>query len=149
MIIDKKLLFTPTTGTALSATATASAVSDVLDFGSASRDVGSGDDLACVIRVQSSFAGSSATSIAFSLQDSADNSTFTDVLATPTIAKASLIAGYQVIIPLKPGLRRYVRVKLTATGTDSMTGTFFACVTDNYTYQVAMPDGLPSPATNQ
>lgn len=149
MLIDKKLLFTPTTGTALSATATASAVSDVLDFGSASRDIGTGDDLACVIRVQSSFASSSATSIAFSLQDSADNSTFTDVLATPTIAKASLIAGYQVIIPLKPGLRRYVRVKLTATGTDSMTGTFFACVTDNYTYQVAMPDGLPSPATNQ
>lgn len=61
----------------------------------------------------------------FSLQDSADNSTFADVIVSPAIAKATLVAGYvpfEAMIPA--GIRRYIRGFYTVAVADFSAGKF-------------------------
>lgn len=68
--------------------------------------------------VDTAFTAGGAATLTIALQDSADNSSFADVLVSPAIAVASLIAGYvafQGTIPM--GVRRYLRINYTvATG---------------------------------
>ena len=68
-----------------------------------------------------------ASNVTFSLQDSADNSSFADVVRSVAIAKATLVAGYvafQCVIPA--GLRRYVRAYYTPDTNDLTSGKFDA-----------------------
>jgi hypothetical protein len=58
------------------------------------------------------------TSIAFVLQDSADDSTFADTeISVATIAIADLVPGYEVLnIPLPFGINRYLLIEYETTG---------------------------------
>lgn len=49
-----------------------------------------------------------ASTTTFSIQDSADNTTFADIARSADIAKATLVAGYVVALMIPPGARRYL-----------------------------------------
>ncbi|MEW6310779.1 hypothetical protein AUR59_020115 [Stutzerimonas balearica] len=127
---------------------TASAAStDVIDAGatknaSIGRDIGAGTPLVMEFDVLTAPTAAGAATVTFSVQDSADNSSFADVVATKAVPIAELTAGKQVFLPLPPGLRRYVRAYYTI-GTGPLTaGAFNAQVVDGANFQRAYPDLL-------
>ncbi len=86
---------------------------NVVDLTSALADVGSGTPVFLNIEIHTACVGTSST-VAFALEDSADDSTFNAVYSTPAIAEATLVAGFRVLrMPLPKGLRRYIRVSYT------------------------------------
>lgn len=134
MYIDKALQVSNEQAVTASA-----ASSDVIDFGQANPDAGMAD-LYAVITTDEAAAASGSATVTFSVQDSSDNSTFADVAATAAIAKATLVAGYQHVIPLPPKLRRYCRVYYMV-GTGPLTaGKFSAQVVAGFQQNVPKPD---------
>jgi hypothetical protein len=110
MIIDKLRTFFD--GEAI----TAAVNSPSLDLG---EDAGTGCPLFIHAQVVEDFAG--GTSLTLTLQDSADNSTFSDVVSSPAVALASLKVGYRFGFGSVPKeLKRYLRLKAAPAGT--MTG---------------------------
>ena len=110
LYLDKRLEFSENqaiTGTAESENA--------IDFGV---EHGSAAGKAIDIRIKEDFAG--GTSLTFVLQDSADGTSYTDKLTSPTFQAAQLKAKgedvfYSLAIP--KGLRRFIRLKYQAAGT--------------------------------
>lgn len=99
------------------AVTSSAASTDVIDFGQANPNSGMGQNLTMAFTVDEAATASGAATVTFSVQDSADNSTFADVAVTGAIGKASLTAGAQVLIPMPIKHRRYVRAYYTvATG---------------------------------
>lgn len=137
MIIDKSLQVSN------EQTVTASAAStDVIDFGQANPNSGMPGMLSAVVTVDVAATAAGAATVTFSVQDSADNSTFTDVAVTAPIGKASLTAGAQIVIPMPVQHRRYVRVYYTV-GTGPLTaGKFSAQVVAGIQQNTAYPDAL-------
>ena len=112
MFIDKSLQVSDAQAVTASAAST-----DVIDFGQANPNTGMDDRSSMVITVDEAAAATGAATVTISVQDSADNSTFADVAVTAAIGKATLVAGYQHVIPMPTKLRRYCRVYYTvATG---------------------------------
>lgn len=121
------------------------ASTNILDQGSAnSAEMGlTGENLwinACVTTTATS--GGSATLQAV-LQDSADGSSFADVVAGPAVAVANLTAGAQLLQIQPPtGLRRYVRIAWRV-GTAALTaGAFTAYISNAIQRNVARPSGF-------
>lgn len=138
MIIDKFLQVSDAQAVTASAAST-----DVIDTGVANRAIGDVTSLAAVITVDEAAAAAGAATVTFSLQDSADNSTFTDVVATAAIGKAALTAGTQAaVLKLPSNLRRYIRVYYTV-GTGPLTaGKFSAQIVMDYNRQRAYPNAV-------
>lgn len=118
---------------------------DVIDAGatksaSIGRDIGSGEPLYLEVSVATTMTGAGTLTIA--LQDSADNSTFADVLALPAIAVAALTAGKAYYLPLPAGMRRYIRANYTITSGPFTGGTINAQIVDGMNFIRAMPDPL-------
>lgn len=135
MFIDKNLQVSNEQAVTASAAST-----DVIDFGQANPDVGMTDLCRMVITTDEAAAAAGAATVTFSVQDSADNSTFADVAVTVAIPKATLVAGYQHVIPMPTKLRRYCRVYYTV-GTGPLTaGKFSAQVVAGIQQNVAKPD---------
>ena len=107
---------------------TASAPSThVFDAGAAGRDIGHGRGLDLVVLCTETATSGGASTVQFHLEDSADNSAFARVVETPAIAKASLVAGAEVLrIGMPGGLRRYTRLYYTVTPADLTAGRFTA-----------------------
>ena len=122
------------------AVTSSAASTDVIDFGQANPNSGLTDHLSMAITVDETAAASGAATVTFSLQDSADNSTFADVSVTAAIAKASLVAGAQFIIPMPTKHRRYVRAYYTVATGPLTAGKFSAQVVAGIQQSVAMPD---------
>src|SRR5574337_1883659 len=93
------------------------ASTDVIDAGAVrkgpARDLGGGEQLYAVFVMDSDTDAAGAATVTFSVQDSADNVTFADVVASGAIGKAALKAGAHVVLPLPPGMRRYIRANYT------------------------------------
>ena len=122
-------------------TATA-ASTDVIDFGQKTPNTGLTDRLSMVITVGETATASGAATVTFSVQDSADNSTFADVVASAAIGKAALVAGAQIVIPMPVQHRRYVRLNYTV-GTGPLTaGKFSAQVVTGIQQNTPLP-GAP------
>lgn len=135
MIIDK--LLQVSNEQAVTATA---ASTDVIDFGQANPDVGMAECCKMVITTDESATAAGAATVTFAVQDSADNSTFADVSVTAAIGKATLVAGYQIVIPMPTKLRRYCRVNYTV-GTGPLTaGKFSAQLVTGIQQSVPKPD---------
>ena len=97
-------------------TATA-ASTDVIDFGQTNPNTGMSDHLDLSITVDETVTAAGPATVVFTIQDSADNSSFADVASTVAIGKAALPLGTQIVIPMPKLHRRYVRVNYTvATG---------------------------------
>lgn len=137
MFIDKNLQVSNEQAVTASAAST-----DVIDFGQANPNTGMDDRSNMVITVDEAATAAGAATVTFSVQDSADNSTFADVAVTAAIGKATLVAGHQIVIPMPTKLRRYSRVYYTV-GTGPLTaGKFSAQVVTGTQQNVAYPDAL-------
>lgn len=135
MIIDKLLQVSDAQAVTASAAST-----DVIDFGQANPDVGMGGLSKMAITTKVAAAAAGAATVTFSVQDSADNSTWADVAVTAAIPKATLVAGYQHIIPMPTKLRRYCRVYYTVATGPLTAGTFSAQIVTGIQQNVAKPD---------
>lgn len=135
MFIDKNLQVSDA-----QAITASSASTDVIDFGQANPNVGMDGRSCMAITTDESAAAAGAATVTFSVQDSSDNATFTDVAATAAIGKGTLVAGYQHIIQMPTKLRRYVRLYY-AVGTGPLTaGKFSAQVVTGFQQNTAQPD---------
>ncbi len=85
-------------------------------------DAGSGGDIWLNVVVTEAVTSGGSATVQFKLEQSTDNSTFTDsILITAAIAKTTLAAGYTVIkAPLPSGLNRYLKMTYTI-GTAALT----------------------------
>lgn len=138
MIIDKALQVSDAQAVTSSAAST-----DVIDTGVANRAIGDSTSLAAVITVDETVTASGSATVTFSLQDSADNSSFADVVASAAIGKAALPAGTQAaVFKLPPNLRRYVRVYYTVATGPLTAGKFSAQVVMDYNRQRAYPNAV-------
>lgn len=125
---------------------TVTAVStDVIDAGATKnpaigRDLGGGTQLFMEVCVTASMTG--AGTLEISLQDSADNATFADVLSLPPIAFGSLPVGTRLYIPLPAKMRRYIRNNYVIASGPFTGGTLSAQVVDGMTVERSYPDAL-------
>lgn len=135
MYIDKLLQVSSEQAVTASAAST-----DVIDFGQANPDIGMSDIASLVITVDESAAASGSATVTFSIQDSADNSSFADVAVTTAIGKATLVAGYQHVIRMPTKLRRYCRVYYTVATGPLTAGKFSAQIVTGIQQNTAKPD---------
>lgn len=135
MIIDKFLQVSDAQAVTSSAAST-----DVIDFGQPSPDIGMSDQCSMVITVGESATAAGAATVTFSVQDSADNSAWANVVATAAIDKANLAAGQQIAIPMPTKLRRYCRVYYTVANGPLTAGKFSAQVVTGIQQNIAKPD---------
>lgn len=114
-----------------------------IDFATALRNIGAGQEIDLVINCITATSSATASTVTFALQDSADNTTFTDVIVSPAVAKASLTAGAEVFrVVLPRTLQRYVQVNYTVAVGNLTAGTFTAYLTDDRQDNVARPSGF-------
>ncbi|HEX7386247.1 MAG TPA: hypothetical protein VF285_03090 [Castellaniella sp.] len=137
MIIDKLLQVSD--DQAVTATA---ASTDVIDFGQKTPNTGLTDRLSMVITVGAAATAAGAATVTFAVQDSADNSTFADVVASAAVGVASLAAGAQVVIPMPVLHRRYVRLNYTVATGPLTAGKFSAQVVAGLQLNTPLP-GAP------
>lgn len=109
--IDSRLLFSD--GQALTGTADST---NVLDFGVADPDLGEGRPIRLVIHIDVDAGGTTPT-LSVALQDSADNSTYVQAIATETFAAAALTAGTEYVYTIPDKLQRYAKLVYTVGGT--------------------------------
>lgn len=135
MIIDHELQVSDKQAVTVSAAST-----DVIDFKQKTPNIGMDDQTKLVVTVQEAAAAAGAATVTVSLQDSADNVTFTDVISTAAIGKADLTLGKQIVLPMPVKLRRYVRAYYTV-GTGPLTaGKFSAQVVAGIQQNTPLPD---------
>lgn len=135
MYIDKFLQVSDAQTVTVSAAST-----DVIDFGQGNPNTGMDDLTKMVITVDEGATAAGAATITFAVQDSADNATWADVVATGATPKAALGAGQQVVLPMPTRLRRYCRVNYTV-GTGPLTaGKFSAQVVTGVQQNTPYPD---------
>jgi len=120
MILDSQERFS--NGQAISGVVGTVVSTDVYDTGAAA-DVGAGEELYLFSKLDTALAGA-GSSIQAVLQDSADNSSFADVMGGPVIALAAALVNTPLAkMRLPLGLRRYLRVAYKTTGATSTGGT--------------------------
>lgn len=139
MYVDQNLVLSDAQAITAAAASTKS-----IDCATALRDIGGGEPVELVIQVSTTvLASGGASNGTFELQDSSDNSSFAKVLGTVAIAKASLVAGFEVLrVRLPYGLRRYIQVYYTPDTNDFTAGAFNAFLTVNRQNNVARPSGF-------
>lgn len=148
MILDERSEFCD--ATALSQAAVGLAlVGDVIDL-SVARDIGQGQPLYLVIQVDTAVASAGAATVEFQLVSDAQAAIAVDGSATVhaktnAFPKATLVAGYTVIIPLPmedPAYERYLGI-LQNVGTAALTaGKINAFLTLTPAKWKAYPDGI-------
>ena len=138
MYVDNNLVMSDAQAVTVTAASTKS-----IDTQTALRDIGSGEPIELFVSVGAQVTAAGAATVVFALQDSADNSTFADVVSTPAIGKATLAPGYEALrIRLPSGLRRYIQVNYTVATGPLTGGTFNATVLLDRQDNVARPSGF-------
>lgn len=133
MITDKQLEFSD------SQALTATAVSDnVIDLGYAGADAGTGETLYVVVHFETAFGGTSPT-FQLELEESADNSTYTDVVVSKELSAAP--DDGLLIIPVPRHSGRYLRLNYVLGGT-SPTVTVSSSIADGPQAWKSYPDAL-------
>jgi hypothetical protein len=135
MFIDKALQVSDEQVVTVGAAST-----DSIDFGQADPNVGLDDRSNMVITVDEPVTAAGAATVTFSVQDSPDNASFTNVAVTDAIGKAELAAGEQIVIPMPVKLRRYCRVYYTVGAGPLTAGKFSAQIVTGIQQNIAQPD---------
>jgi hypothetical protein len=135
MIIDKLLQVSDAQAVTASAAST-----DVIDFGQANPNSGINRITTLAITVDETATAAGAATVTFSVQDSADNSSFADVAVTAATGKAALPAGAQVLIQMPVVHRRYVRAYYTVATGPLTAGKFSAQIVTGVQANRAYPD---------
>ena len=131
MILDYQLQFSD----AQAVTSTA-ASKNIIDLGplhtdNTDRDIGAGESLRLRILVDTAALSTASSTVTFSLEtdDHATFSSATTLWSSAAVAKATLVAGYQVAdIALPKGFEKYARVKYTVATADLTAGAFTAFI---------------------
>lgn len=149
MILDEYTEFADATALDTSGTGLA-LLGDVVDLTTA-RDIGNGEDLYLVIQVTTAVTSAGAATVEFQLASDAAAAIATDGSASvhaksAAIGKASLVAGFTVILPVPPEAgvpyERYLGV-LTNVGTAALTaGAVNAFLTSDPSQWKAYPDAI-------
>lgn len=148
MILDERSEFCDATALSTAATGVA-LVGDVIDLVKA-RDIGQGNPLYLVIQVDTAVTSAGSATVEFQLASDAQAAIAVDGSATVhaksgAIPKATLVAGYQLVIPLPwedPAYERYVGI-LQNVGTAALTaGKINAFLTMVPSKWKAYPDAL-------
>ena len=121
-MLDKELIFNENQEVTSTADST-----DSLDLGAGTDHAGNaivlnaGESGRMWLNVAIPTAYVSGTSVAFKLQDSADDNSFADTqIDTGAIVVETLVAGYTVLrMPMPPDTRRYVKMVYTVVGSPS------------------------------
>lgn len=132
MIIDSSLELSIKQAVTTTATST-----NVVDFGLKNPNLGNGPSpLYAVFTVNEAFTGGSMIII---LQDSENNSIFTNLITSVSMAATDLKAGAQYVMPLPVKHRRYIRAYYVVTG--SMTaGKINAAIVSGLQNNEPMPE---------
>jgi hypothetical protein len=139
MYIDKSLTFS----NAQAVTATA-ASTDYIDLGSA-RQIGLAKQLFVLFTVNTTTVSAGATTMTIKIQTDGDVAfgSAADLYTSASIAKATLVAGYQIAIPIPiSGMERYVRLYYTVSTADFSAGAFSAAIVEGLQANTAYPDAL-------
>jgi hypothetical protein len=84
-----------------------------------------------IVRVDTTVTSAGAATVAAVLQDSADNSSWADVVSGAVIAKATLVAGKEMVkVKVPVGTRRYLRAIARIATADLTAGKFDAYLVD-------------------
>ena len=130
----------------ITATDTNAIIGNVIDLGSTGLDLGN-TDIWCVIKIGEAVTSNSATTHIFTLlSDSTENlaTSATTHYTSPSIAKATLVAGYTVAAFKLPAgtYERYLGLFEDTDGGALLTGTCNAYLTLNEPRWKAYPDAL-------
>lgn len=148
MIIDKNLQIA--TALALPTGLGLGLVGDQIPLGSIGRDPANGRPLHLVISVTSAILSAGAATVEFQLVSDAQAAIAVDGTATVhskthAFPKATLVAGFQIAIPLPPQFPAYEAFigLISNVGTAALTaGSINAFVTDNVQNSKAYPDAI-------
>ncbi|QDP54908.1 MAG: hypothetical protein Unbinned3065contig1002_10 [Prokaryotic dsDNA virus sp.] len=125
MILDEFNEFADATALDTSGTDT-DLIGDVIDLGATTPDLGNGQPVYLVIQVDTTVTSGGSATVQFHLASDAAAAIATDGSASyhyssSAIAKATLVAGYEIITPVPLGTyERYLGI-LTTTGTAALT----------------------------
>lgn len=139
MILDKGNLVSSAQAVTSSAGST-----DVIDLSQA-RAIGDGEELEFFVNVDTAATAAGAATVTFQVQTD-DNSAFsspTTVIQTDAIPKATLVAGYQIKIPLPDGAtpERYLRLYYSVATGPLTAGAFTAGLVLDVQNSRAYPSG--------
>ncbi|EQB7353728.1 Bbp16 family capsid cement protein [Enterobacter kobei] len=123
MILDKLLMFSE--AQAVTASAASTDVIDLSPIDGTRRDIGVGYPLEFWATVNTTATAAGAATLNFQLQTSPDNSTWTTLYDSGTLALAALTAGKRLFSAKVPaGVQRYLRVNYVV-GTGPLTAGAF------------------------
>lgn len=139
MILDKGNLVSSAQAVTASAGST-----DVIDLSQA-RAIGDGEELEFFVNVDTAATAAGAATVTFQVQTD-DNSAFsspTTVIQTDAIPKATLVAGYQIKVPLPDGAtpERYLRLYYSVATGPLTAGAFTAGLVLDAQNSRAYPSG--------
>lgn len=142
MYVDNNLVFSDAQAITSTGVSTKS-----YDAATALRNIGTGEPIELIIQVATAASSASASTVTFSLQDSSDNSSFTDVIVSPAVAMATMATGAEVLrIMLPHTLRRYIQVAYTVATGPLTGGNFTAFLAVDRQNNVARPSGITTGA---
>lgn len=110
---------------------------NVVDFGQTNPNTGLHDRLDLVVTVGTGATADGAATVTVAIQDSADGSSFANVISSAATPIANLAAGAQIILPMPAIHRRYVRANYTVATGPLTAGTFSAQIVEGV--QANMP----------
>lgn len=148
MIMDKLAEFCDATALSTAGTGLA-AIGSTIDLGNPARDIGNGQQLYLVITVDTAVTSGGAATVSFQLvSDSvtppAAASTETLHWASHAIPKATLVAGYKLVVPLpsvNPAYERYLGIQQNVAVAALTAGKINAFLTMDPTGWKAYPEG--------
>jgi hypothetical protein len=79
--------------------------------------IGDGTNLYLVVIVKTAFTFGTATYLQIQFMDSADDTTYDEVIQSDELAESELVAGARFVLPLPPGIRQYTQVYYGSDGT--------------------------------
>lgn len=148
MILDELTEFCDATALNTGAAATYN-LGDIIDTGSVSRDIGTGEDLYVVIQVDTTATSGGSATADFKLVSDSTTSIATDGTATlhlssGAIAVATLVAGYTILAARLPSgtYERYLAVQQTTAVAAFTAGKVNAFLTKDIAKWKAYPDAL-------
>ena len=138
MFLDQSLVLSDAQAVTASAASTKS-----IDAMTALRNIGSGEPVELIVQVPVTATAAGAATVTVALQDSADNTTFVDVVVSPVIPKATLVAGFEALrIRLPATLQRYIQVNYTVATGPLTAGAFNAFLALDRQDNVSRPSGF-------
>lgn len=136
MLVDERSEFCDATALSTSGTGRA-LVGDVIDLTSTSDDLGHGEPVYLVIQVTTAVTSAGAATVSFILCSDAaaaiqTDGSASDHVTTAAIPKATLVAGYEEVIPLPSGdYERYLGVQQNVATAALTAGAINAFLTSN------------------